>query len=99
MAARPRVRRPDASRRAGSVTTAAAVCGVLLPVRDEPRRDDLAALLAADVDATYPDVVATYGDLVYSLAVRTAGPADAEDLTAETFLRAYAALIGYPAGR
>jgi RNA polymerase sigma-70 factor, ECF subfamily len=81
------------------VTTAAAECGVLLPVRDEPRREDLAARLAADVDATYPDVVATYGDLVYSLAVRTAGPEDAEDLAAETFLRAYTALRRYPASR
>jgi len=56
--------------------------------------------LARDVDSAFPDLVSDYGGVVYTAALRTTGcPADAEDLAAETFLRAYAALRGYPPER
>jgi RNA polymerase sigma factor (sigma-70 family) len=56
--------------------------------------------LSQDVDAAFPELVDTYGRAVYTTALRMSGrPADAEDLAAETFLRAYRALRGYPPAR
>lgn len=42
---------------------------------------------------------AGHRDTLYGVARRLAGPADAEDLTAEAFLRAYRAMTGYDADR
>lgn len=51
-------------------------------------------------DEQFAGVVREHRDLVYSVARSfVATPADAEDLAAETFLRAYRALCGYDAER
>lgn len=57
--------------------------------------DELCALLAGDVDDGFPALVATLSGDVYSGLRRLAGADDAEDLTQETFIRAYRALHGY----
>lgn len=58
--------------------------------------DSLLARLATDRDAGFVELVRGYQDVVYTVALRVSGqPQDAEDLTAETFLRAYRALLGY----
>lgn len=54
------------------------------------------ALLARDVDGTFPALVSAYQDGIYSGVLRLVRtPADAEDITQETFLRAYRALQSY----
>ena len=61
---------------------------------DCPRR------LADDLDAAFPAFLAHHQDLVYGIALRsTKRPADAEDLAQEAFIRAYRALLDYPAAR
>jgi RNA polymerase sigma factor (sigma-70 family) len=56
--------------------------------------------LVVDLDAGFAAVVRAHERIVYSVALRlTAHPADAEDLAAEAFLRAYRALRGYAAAR
>jgi RNA polymerase sigma factor (sigma-70 family) len=68
-------------------------------VDDDPDTDLRRALLA-DLDAGFADVVYTHEQVVYAVALRlTRIPADAEDLAAEAFLRAYRALRGYDAPR
>lgn len=58
------------------------------------------AALAADVMTAFPSLVAHHRDLVYGVARRwTPAREDAEDLTQETFIRAYRALVGYPPER
>jgi RNA polymerase sigma factor (sigma-70 family) len=60
----------------------------------------LAVRLSQDLDGVFADVVADYEAAVYTTALRISGrTGDAEDLAAETFLRAYAALRHYPASR
>ena len=62
--------------------------------------DDLPLRLSIDVDGCFPEVVAGYRQAVYTTALRMSGrPEDAADMAAEAFLRAYAALRDYPAGR
>jgi RNA polymerase sigma factor (sigma-70 family) len=62
--------------------------------------DALRAALLADLDGGFADVVRVHERIVYSVALRLSrGPADAEDLAADAFLRAYRALRGYDAGR
>lgn len=61
--------------------------------------DDLCRRLAADLTKTYPEVVEALSDDVYSGLRRLAGPDDAQDLTQETFIRAFKALTGYPGER
>lgn len=51
--------------------------------------------LAADLDAGFPELVAALSADVYSGLRRMAGSSEAEDLTQETFIRAYRALEGY----
>ncbi len=71
--------------------------GVLLDVTVAmPSPDQLAERAAADLDATFPDVLAAHGAAVYTTALRVSRqPSDAEDLAAETFVRAYRAMRGY----
>jgi RNA polymerase sigma-70 factor, ECF subfamily len=77
------------------VAAALAECDLLVAVSD-----DLADRLSTDLDGGFPEVVATYGDTIYAIALRTARtPHDAEDLAAETFLRAYSALREYTRDR
>ena len=65
-------------------------------VHDERLRESL----SKDLDAGFADVVATHQDLVHTLALRaTRHRADAEDLAADAFLRAYRALRTYDAER
>ncbi|MGD9528855.1 RNA polymerase sigma factor [Pseudonocardia sp.] len=67
------------------------------PIRDEAA---LAAGLVRDLDAGFAQVVHAHRDLLYSVARSFArADADAEDLAAETLLRAYRALCGYPPER
>ncbi|MDQ3554354.1 MAG: sigma-70 family RNA polymerase sigma factor [Chloroflexota bacterium] len=48
----------------------------------------------------FPTLVAHHRDLVYGVARRwTPDREDAEDITQETFIRAYRALLGYPPAR
>lgn len=58
------------------------------------------AALAADLDAGFAELYGAYRTVVFSTALRVSGRrADAEDLTAEAFLRAYRALTSYDAAR
>ena len=61
--------------------------------------NDLCQRLAADLDGGFPDLVETLSSDVYSGLRRLTGPTDAEDLTQETFIRAYRALEGYEPDR
>jgi RNA polymerase sigma-70 factor (ECF subfamily) len=61
---------------------------------------ELCHLLARDLDGGFPQLVRTLQDDVYSGLRRLCGdPHDAEDLTQETFVRAYRALQGYDSER
>lgn len=63
-------------------------------------KDSMAARLAGDLDAAFPDLVTSEIDVVYTALFRVGWRgADAEDLVQETFLRAYSALTGYSPGR
>ena len=56
----------------------------------------IVALLAEDLDAGFVELVRQYQQPLYSVAVRVCGAAaDADDLCAEAFGRAYRALRGY----
>jgi len=60
----------------------------------------LAAALADDLDAGFPHLVSALQDGIYSGALRLTGDRTAaEDVTQETFLRAYAALGTYPVAK
>lgn len=59
----------------------------------------LCTRLARDLDGTFPELVETLADDVYSGLRRLAGADEAEDLTQETFIRAYRALSGYDGER
>jgi RNA polymerase sigma-70 factor (ECF subfamily) len=72
-------------------------CGVLPDVADD---EQLRTALVEDLDAGFEAVVRAHGDVVHAVARRTADrAADAEDLAAEAFLRAYRALRGYTPAR
>jgi RNA polymerase sigma factor (sigma-70 family) len=74
----------------------AAVCRA----QADERRAAVCRALTADVDAGFAELMRGYGGIVYSVARGLGGgSADAEDLAAETFLRAYRALTGYPPER
>jgi DNA-directed RNA polymerase specialized sigma24 family protein len=69
-----------------------------MPERDEST--DLVERMSRDVDALFPEVVERYGPALYTTALRVSRqPADAEDLAAEAFVRAYRALSSYPPER
>lgn len=56
--------------------------------------------ICVDLDGGYRTLVEAYGPVIYTVAARVCDqPADAEDLAAATFVRAYTALRGYPAQR
>jgi RNA polymerase sigma-70 factor (ECF subfamily) len=56
--------------------------------------------LAADLDDAFPDLVRGYQDAVFTVCLRTVGDHhDAEDLTQDTFVRAYGALRRYSPDR
>lgn len=56
--------------------------------------------LNEDLDRGFVELFGAYRRLVFSVAVRVCGQwTEAEDLAAETFLRAYRALRGYPPER
>src|SRR5918998_5886536 len=56
--------------------------------------------LNKDLDSGFVELFGAYRRLVFSVAVRVCGQwTEAEDLTAEAFLRAYRALRGYPPER
>lgn len=62
--------------------------------------DRVLAALVADLDGGFAELYDAYRTVVFSTALRVCGRrADAEDLTAEAFLRAYRALTGYSAER
>lgn len=61
--------------------------------------DDLCRRLATDLEGAFSDLVRMLGDDVYSGLRRLVGPDAAEDLTQETFIRAYGALSGYDRAR
>ena len=62
--------------------------------------DDMTTRLADDLDGTFPEVVRAFQDDLFS-GMRRLAPdrMEAEDLTQETFIRAYRALDGYDRGR
>ncbi|MGI8757993.1 MAG: RNA polymerase sigma factor [Acidimicrobiales bacterium] len=60
----------------------------------------LAEQAAVDLGVAFPLIVRAHGGAIYTTALRVGlQPADADDLAAETFVRAYAALGGYAPGR
>ncbi|MEU6407085.1 sigma-70 family RNA polymerase sigma factor [Streptomyces sp. NPDC046985] len=62
--------------------------------------EQLTERLAVDVDDGFTELVRVHAAAVRAFLLRVTGsPADAEDLTQETFLRAYSALRGYSATR
>jgi RNA polymerase sigma-70 factor (ECF subfamily) len=60
--------------------------------------EGLCRRLALDLDGVFPEVVATLQDDIYS-GLRSLAGSEAEDLTQETFIRAYRALQSYPPQR
>jgi RNA polymerase sigma-70 factor (ECF subfamily) len=63
-------------------------------------RAALTVRLSRDVDGAFPEVVGSYQQALYTTALRMSRrPADAADLAAEAFLRAYQALRAYPPDR
>ncbi len=60
----------------------------------------LLSLLGTDLDRHFRQLVSRYQQRLYSFAIRLVGsPQDAEDISQETFLRAYHALKSYPVPR
>ncbi|MBV9329428.1 MAG: sigma-70 family RNA polymerase sigma factor [Chloroflexi bacterium] len=60
----------------------------------------LASRLAGDVDSHFEELVRTFQDRLYGFALRLTGdPADAEECTQDSFVRAYRALQRYPSDR
>lgn len=60
--------------------------------------NDVCQRLAKDVDGVFPEVVEVMRNDLYS-GLRRLQPNDAEDLTQETFIRAYRSLKEYPPQR
>lgn len=62
--------------------------------------EKLAEQAALDLDVTFPQIVTFYGSAIHTTALRVSlRHDDAEDLAAETFIRAYQALQTYPPKR
>jgi len=72
-------------------------CGRKVMDQDE---EVLLSLLGTDLDRHFRQLVSRYQQRLYSFAIRLVGsPQDAEDISQETFLRAYHALKSYPVPR
>jgi len=95
----PQRRGPGASGRGGPQRNPDR--GVLPGVRDAAGSDDeICRRLTEDLDGGFTALVEAYGPIVLTVATRaTSAREDAEDLAAESFLRAYRALRHYDAGR
>ncbi len=66
----------------------------------EQHHQELPALLAADLDGHFGQLMSMYQHRLYAFALRQAGNAqDAEDIVQEAFLRAHHALKNYPVAR
>ncbi len=66
----------------------------------EQHHQELPALLAADLDGHFGQLMSMYQRRLYAFALRQAGNAqDAEDIVQEAFLRAHHALKNYPVAR
>jgi RNA polymerase sigma factor (sigma-70 family) len=75
-------------------------CAVSQDEASDPRAERLASALRDDLDSGFALVMREYQHTVYTTVLRVCRHrTDAEDLTAEVFLRAYRALRGYPAER
>jgi RNA polymerase sigma-70 factor, ECF subfamily len=71
-----------------------------VPVADGADTTALLAEMAGDLDRGFAALYDAYRQVLFSTALRVCGRwADAEDLTAEAFLRAYRALRGYQRDR
>jgi RNA polymerase sigma-70 factor (ECF subfamily) len=65
-----------------------------------PPDDSLTWRLVGDLDGVFAEVVADFQGAVFTTALRMSGvPGDAEELVAETFLKAFEALRRYPPER
>ena len=76
--------------------------GVPIRVMDERSPGDvqLAARLAADLDASFEALVLAHQDRLFTIALRTGGNRhDAEELVQDAFVRAYRALAAWPPPR
>lgn len=74
--------------------------GVVEGVSGTDCLDPVRKALLDDLDEGFAELYAAHRGLVFSTALRLSGRwADAEDLTAEAFLRAYRALAGYEPDR
>lgn len=79
-----------------TVTDCGTARGAAEPTAGSNSVERVLAALAADLDSGFAELFAAYRRVVFSTALRLCGSfADAEDLAAETFLRAYRALCGY----
>jgi RNA polymerase sigma-70 factor, ECF subfamily len=73
---------------------------VLTPLCDCVSDEDLARLLARDLNAGFETLARAWQHRLYAFALRMTGSAgDAEDLAQETLVRAWRALSDYPAER
>jgi RNA polymerase sigma factor (sigma-70 family) len=71
-----------------------------LPRADDKATESLLRGLADDLDAGFADLVRAYERVMFSVALQIGGkPGEAEDLVAESFLRAYRALRDYEPSR
>lgn len=62
--------------------------------------EDLNSRLAMDIDGSFEELVRALQNRVYAVALRLSGSAqDAEEITQDTFVKAYRALCGYPVQR
>ncbi|MFB4310244.1 RNA polymerase sigma factor [Actinomadura sp. GTD37] len=76
------------------------VCARARPAALDRAAAEVVAALADDLDGGFAVLYEAYRGAVFSTALRLCGRwAEAEDLSAEAFLRAYRALGGYGAGR
>lgn len=72
----------------------------LAPACDRERDEELARLLARDLNAGFEALTRAWQHRLYAFALRMTGsPGDAEDLAQETLVRAWRALSVYPAER
>ncbi|MFD0690237.1 RNA polymerase sigma factor [Actinomadura fibrosa] len=87
---------PHALRGSGQAGDASGGAGGAPGEADDTARDEVVTALTGDLDTGFAVLYDTYRGAVFSTALRLSGRwAEAEDLAAEAFLRAYRALCGY----